>query len=83
MRVPIVKQVPVPDINHPAPKYDMLPRHEFTMGFIGKFITHFSPKRPRKNNDHHQFIGILQGNVSHHHCVLTNSRFRYIVLTIR
>lgn len=28
MRVPIVKQVPVPDINHPAPKYDMLPRHE-------------------------------------------------------
>jgi len=34
MKVPLVKEVPVPDIKHPAPKYNMLPRHEFTMGFI-------------------------------------------------
>lgn len=33
-KVPIVKEVPVPDIQHPEPKYDMLPKHEFTMGFI-------------------------------------------------
>lgn len=35
MKVPVVSEVPVPDIQHPKPKYEMLPRHEFTMGFIG------------------------------------------------
>lgn len=34
MKVPIVTEVPVPDIQHPSPKFDMLPKHEFTMGFI-------------------------------------------------
>lgn len=34
MKVPVVKEVPVPDLKHPAPKYDMLPKHEFTMGFV-------------------------------------------------
>lgn len=28
MNVPVVKEVPVPDLKHPAPKYDMLPKHE-------------------------------------------------------
>lgn len=28
MKVPIVKEVPVPDLKHPPPKYDMLPKHE-------------------------------------------------------
>ena len=32
MKVPVVKEVPVPDLSHPNPKYEMLPKHEFTMG---------------------------------------------------
>lgn len=31
---PIVKEVPVPNISHPPPKYDVLPTHEFTIGLI-------------------------------------------------
>lgn len=31
---PSIKEVPVPDVNHPDPPYDMLPKHEFTMGLI-------------------------------------------------
>jgi hypothetical protein len=38
MKVPVVNEVPVPDIKHPQPNYEMLPRHEFTMGFIGTFL---------------------------------------------
>lgn len=28
MSIPVVKEVPVPDLKHPDPKYDMLPKHE-------------------------------------------------------
>lgn len=34
MKIPKIKEVPVPDINHPDAKFEMLPRHEFTMGLI-------------------------------------------------
>jgi len=32
--VPEVKEVPVPDIQHPKNNYEVLPNHEFTMGLI-------------------------------------------------
>jgi hypothetical protein len=28
MKVPVVKEIPVPDLKHPNPKYEMLPKHE-------------------------------------------------------
>jgi hypothetical protein len=38
LEIPKVKEVPVPDIQHPDPPFVMLPKHEFTMGLIGTFI---------------------------------------------
>jgi hypothetical protein len=32
--IPVVTEVPVPDVHHPPPNYDRLPTHEFTMGLI-------------------------------------------------
>ena len=34
MSIPVVKEVPVPDLNHPDPKYDMLPKHEVSFYLI-------------------------------------------------
>jgi len=34
MKIPKIKKVPVPDIDHPDAPYTMLPKHEFTMGLI-------------------------------------------------
>lgn len=33
-KLPVIKEIPVPDINHPPAYYEMLPNHEFTMGLI-------------------------------------------------
>lgn len=38
MKIPKIKKVPVPDIDHPDAPFSMLPKHEFTMGLIGTFL---------------------------------------------
>lgn len=32
--IPVLKEIPVSKNKHPDPKYEMLPKHEFSMGFI-------------------------------------------------
>jgi hypothetical protein len=34
MNIPKVKKIPVPNVDHPEPKYPVLPKHEFTIGLI-------------------------------------------------
>ncbi len=60
VKVPIVKEVPVPDLKHPEPKYDMLPRHEvkrFTnivhngvYRYVFIILKQFSSKRSREDD---------------------------------
>ena len=55
-----VKPIPVSGVDHPPPPHEVLPRHEFSMGFIGTLdiiftIHHFnlgkqSSQRFRKND---------------------------------
>lgn len=53
-KFPVISEVPVPDVDHPEPPFDMLPKHEFTMGLI-------APKGSGKTTTMINLIEIYKG----------------------
>ena len=56
-----VDPIPVPNgYIHPPPSHDVLPKHEFTMGIIGKLLNLVSTQRLGKDHSYSQPLAILQ-----------------------